>query len=129
MDKIKQIALEKGIAYLKTTGLRFAIEQEDGTICGELPVKVVKAPRVPKTDRVVKWRWMDEHPTYLQQIKTMQPGEIASWTVASVGDERDDKARVASFRATIGSQARVYIGKENFVMQLDGPTVQLMRVL
>ena len=111
---IQQAAIEKAIRFLTAAKAPFAVQMPDGSFVGDLVV-VTKTPR----RKVNNWRL--EVPGYIQQIKTMQVGDVLAWPFES-------RERGEAFRSAASSQGSQLYGKNAFMTTVTERSVEVMRM-
>jgi hypothetical protein len=111
---IQQVAVDRAIKLLTAAKASFAVQMPDGSFTGDLIV-------LAKTARRKINDWRVDVPGYIDQIKTMQVGDVVTWSF----DSRD---RAEAFRSTVSSQGVHHHGKGAVTTCLNGDSVEAMRV-
>ena len=75
MHEIQLLTLNKAIAMLKASGVRYAVETEPGVFVGSLEVK---PPRPVKPVRTPRHQWEKLNP-YIDKVSKLLPGEVLTF--------------------------------------------------
>ena len=119
LSPTQEIALHRGLAFLRATSLRFAIELPDQSLLGTLPV-----PKEPPPEKVVMARRRDLEPKYgyYHKVDSLEVGQKAEIECES----EDDAARLIKLLASRGCQK---FGNGNCISAKRERHVELMRVV
>lgn len=118
LSPTQEMALHKGMSFLRATNLRFAIEMPDQTYLGELPVP---KEALPIKERKVRRHDIQDKFGYHSKVDLMEPGQKLPFVCAS--DE--EATRLISHLSGRGCSK---FGKGSCMSARNGLHVELLRI-
>ena len=113
------IALQRGLAFLRATRLRFAIELPDQSLLGELPVPQAAMPAKVAT---VRRHDLEFKYSYHGKVDALEPGQAAGFDC----DSEDEASRLVKHIASRGCKK---FGNGHCISARRALHVELLRVL
>jgi hypothetical protein len=115
-------SLDRGMAFLRATGLRFAIEMPDQTYLGSLPVPAAQPEPVVTVTRRATHAPLNPKYEHKTRVDTLDVGGL----LVIDADTEDDATRLAS---NVSARGVFQFGKGSCISSRNGLRVELLRIV